>query len=179
MNTPVTTNGDASTWAPTVTWDSTNGYTLGFSHGHPGGTGPSPADVFAIFTQIGHNPLRSVSASDLQYYEKNASVTTMTSTGSYIVSISNWTALTNIYNNSYATTTEQANFVSNYQNQGDIYSQNNINATPGDAGAWALIQMFPGAINIYYAPPNSTNYSPLAVSTKNSKTLVTIPCPVI
>jgi hypothetical protein len=34
------------------TWDSTNGYTIGFTHDHPNGTGPSPADIFSMVISI-------------------------------------------------------------------------------------------------------------------------------
>ncbi|MBS1519960.1 MAG: hypothetical protein JST50_03100, partial [Bacteroidetes bacterium] len=173
-NTPVTTNGGTSAWQPTFTWDSTNGYTVGFSHGHPGGTGPSPADVFTLVTQIGHMPLRGAGTVAIQYYENHASVTTLTATGTYIVAVSNWTVIQNLYSSSYSTQTEQDNFKAAYQTQGANYLADNPNATAGDAGAYALIKMFPGSINIYYASPGSTTYIPMTI---NNTILVKVPCP--
>jgi len=83
INTPVTTNGADSLWNVTFSWNSTSGYTTGFSHGHPGDTGPSPNDVANIVYPIGYSILKNASPvgsqTAVQFYENKAAVTTMTS----------------------------------------------------------------------------------------------------
>jgi len=173
VNTAIT-KGTASSWTPNFTWNATDGYTIGFSHGHPGGTGPSPNDVMSILYPTTNPALTSAGPAALAYYENNASVTTETSTGSYIVTVSNWSALGNIYTNSFSTTAEQNTFNNSYISNGQDYATSNDDATQGDIGVYALLQMFPGAIDVYFAPPGSTTYTPLIAG---DKTLAPIPCP--
>jgi len=177
VNTPVTTNGGASTWTIGFSWDSTNGYTVGFSHGHPEGYGPSPADVDALFSPINTQSALRNNATNKQIYEEKASVTTMTSTGSYVVTISNWAALNTLLANSYSDATQQFAFESSYQTILTRYQFDNPGATKGDAGAAALIQLFPGMINVYYAPKGTTSYTPITIGATGAKTITLIQCP--
>jgi len=162
LNTPVTP-GTASGWAPDFTWNSTNGYTVGYSHGHPGGTGPSPADVFSLVQNLTNQALISAGTPSKQFYENKAQVTTETATGNYIVTITNWPAMQNLLNSTYSTQAEQDRLDGEYQQDGGDYLNDHLTATQGDAGAYALMTLFSGEINIYYAPHGSTNYQPLII----------------
>ncbi len=178
VNTGVT-RGATDAWTPTFSWDSTNGYTVGFSHGHPGDTGPSPIDVYFLASQINTNAALRNNATNKQIYEAKASVTTLTSAGTYVVTINDWTAISTVLTNSYSTPAQVAAFNNNYQAIGQQYISDNGSATKGDAGVFALMQLFPGAINVYYAPTGSNTYTPLTINTavNGNKTIGNLPCP--
>jgi hypothetical protein len=177
INTPVTP-GTTDSWSPTFTWNNTNGYTVGFSHGHPGGTGPSPNDVFSLVYNLSEQSLINAGTTSMQFYESNAEVNTETTTGNYIVTISSWTAMQNSLNTSFSTSAQQTTFNNNYITYGLDYLTNNPSATDGDAAAYALMMLFPGAINIYYAQPGSTTYAPLTINTSTEFDFITtLTCP--
>jgi len=86
----------------------------------------------------------------------------------------------NSLNSSYITLAQQDVLDAQYQNEGREYLDDNLSATVGDAGAYALMTLFSGDINIYYAPPGSTNYQPLIINTNNftgTDTVGTKNCP--
>ncbi len=178
VNNGVSTNGASAAFNTTFSWDATNGYTVGYSHGHPGNTGPSPEDVWQSFYPPYNSVLKNQSASDIQFYKDNEQVTTETNTGSYIVTISDWNAMLNIYNASYSNATDQAAFTNNYVAYATDYLTNNPSAGPGDAGSYALMKLFPDAINVYYAAPGSTSYTPIFINQSTEfDFLSNTPCP--
>ncbi|WP_462267186.1 hypothetical protein [Mucilaginibacter sp.] len=177
INTQVTP-GQTSTWQPTPTWNSTDGYTVGFSHGHPGGAGPSPADVWAIFLPIFmNNDLKLAPQAQRDFYQLNASVTTLMPNGSYIVTIKDWSKITDIYNALYSNQQQENAFKAQYQTYADNFARDTQSDDIGMAGAYALMKMFPDAINVYAADTNSTVYHALALDNSSSTPAVKNPCP--
>jgi hypothetical protein len=118
-------------------------------------------------------------AANKQTYEQKASVTTLTSAGSYVITITDWKALTALFSSSYMDDTQVEAFEGKYQAAASkyIFDNGTSAATRGDAGTAALLQLFPGMINIYYAPKGTTTYAPLKASSTGTKTLTPIPCP--
>ena len=179
MNTPVTP-GTATTWPPTFTWDATNGYTVGFKHGHGSGDAPSPVDIAAIVYPIGNNhDLINAGPAAMQFYKANTSVTAETTAGNYTVTISDWTGIQTTIGNSFATPAQILAFNTNYSNLAKAYGNANPGTSLGDATAYALTQLFGNAITIYFKAAGSTNYTPFAITTDASgnKTLVILQCP--
>ena len=179
LNTPIT-SGTASSWPPpTPTWDAANGYTIGFKHGHPGGDAPSPQDVAAIVYPINTNhELVNAGPAALQYYKANANVQAETTAGTYVVTISNWTTIQNTITSSFSTDADKIAFNTNYAKIANDY-RTATGASLGDATAYALTQLFPGAITIYFKPAGSTTYIPLTVVTDagGNQTLTILQCP--
>jgi hypothetical protein len=178
INTPVTP-GTASSWTPTPTWNSTNGYTIGFKHGHPGGDGPSPQDIATIVYQISlNNELKAAGSAAIQFYEANANVKAETSAGSYVVTVSDWTSIQNILINQFGTAADQATFNDSYAKIANNYLATPA-ATLGDATAYALTQLFGNTITIYFAPAGSTTYTPLTIVTDagGNQTISLLQCP--
>jgi len=176
VNTPITA-GTSSSWTAGFTWNSTNGYTIGYSHGHPAGTGPSPADVFSLVQNLTNTTLTSAGNPSIQFYENNAQVTTETSTGNYIITITNWQAMQSLLNSAFSTQAEINTLNGEYVDDAKDYLSNNATATVGDAGAYALMTLFSSDINIYYAQPGSTNYQPLIINgVTGTDTIATINC---
>ena len=158
-NSPVTTNGSTNSWTPGFTWNAADGYTLGFTHGHPAGSGPSPADVWAAIIPA-YNGMNSASTSDKDYYKANAFVNTETSGGNYIVTIRVWSGIDSLYQSSYSTPAQKAQFDANYIQYVQNYTAAHQNGTKGEASAYALFKLFPNMLNIYHAASNSSDYNP-------------------
>src|SRR6185503_484789 len=91
--TPLRTSFDPTNFVANFTWDSKNGYTININHDHPAGDAPSPGDVFTLIADMSNTNFRNAGATALNYYIKNASVTVVTKTATYIVTIANYDAL--------------------------------------------------------------------------------------
>jgi len=179
-NTPVT-SGTGNTWNPTFTWDSTAGYTVGWTHDHPFGSAPSPDDVFVMMTNLTNPALISAGAQSIKVYKSNVSVTVVTKTGNYVVTVKDWGALQTLYTDFNSTqedpTTHLNAFDTDFVSKGRTYLTANPLASEGDAGIYALQTKFGASINIFHAPKGSTTYTPLTVTTVDSKPQVaTLPC---
>jgi len=168
------TSGTTSAWTPGFTWNQTDGFTIGFSHGHPGGTGPSPADVFILVAYL-NSGMNGQQEAQRNFYKENASVTTMTQNGSYIVRITDWPAVQSIISSSFSTAPQKAMFNASYQTKAITYLTNNPSSNVGDAGTFALLNLLPNAITVFRAPVNSSSYVPLMINTSNEITVK--PCP--
>ena len=172
VNTPITTNNTADSWPPTFTWDSTNGYTIGWSHGHPGGSAPSPDDIFVMIGFLTDPALIKGGTSGIQFYRNNVSVTVVTKNGNYVATVNDWAALQTLYTKF---TNDPNGFNSNYVQTGLNYLAANQGATDSDAGAYSLMTLFGSSINLYKAPTGSTSFTPLTID--NNKKVATKPCP--
>ncbi|HTD98564.1 MAG TPA: hypothetical protein VK668_04735 [Mucilaginibacter sp.] len=162
LNTPVRTDGSPNTFNFNLTWNSTNGYTIGMAHSHPGGSAPSPADVFIMIDNlITNQQLRTSGATAINFYKKNVSLTVITSISTYIVTIKNWDA----FQASYST----------YSDNNAAFEANYINtAATNQSTEYALLSIFGSAINLYKASPGSTNFIPLTI---NNNQVIALPCP--
>jgi hypothetical protein len=91
--------------------------------------------------------------------------------------ISDWTAMQNSLQNSFSTPAEQEDTNSAYVGFATDYLTNNPSSTVGDAGAYALMKLFPNQINIFYASPNSTNYTPIDINSSTEFDFIqSVPC---
>ncbi|MGQ7856553.1 hypothetical protein ACUN24_20140 [Pedobacter sp. WC2501] len=154
------TNAATNNFSPNFTWNATNGYTLGAAHGHPGGTGPSPADVFWATENVGSSALRAAGPDATAYYETNVTVTTYTPNGTtYVVQINDWPGM--IAENLNNFKGNEANFNYNYQQEAQNYLIANNSTDVGAAGVWALMSLFGDKITIYKAEPGSNDLSPV------------------
>lgn len=150
-NTPIRTDGSTNSFQPSFTWNSTDGYTVGSSHLHPGGSAPSPDDIFTLIDNLSNPQLATSGASNIAFYKNNASITTVTKAGNYVVTINNWGTLNTLFQ-TFKKNPEA--FDNNYQ---DI-------ATNKLSTEYALLTIFGNAINVYKAPANSTTYSPITIN---------------
>lgn len=162
MNTTVRTDGNSNSFTPNFSWNATDGYNIGASHGHPGGSAPSPADAFWPLHNLNHPDLIAAGAGATQFYKDHVSITANTSNGTYVVTVQDWNALQTLYNQYSA---NPAAFNSNYV----TVAQNNGNSTE-----YALLSIFGNAINLYKAPPGSNNFEPRHI---NGGSVANKPCP--
>ena len=180
FNTLIRTDGQSGSFTPNFSWNSTSGYTIGASHGHPRGAAPSPADASWLYSNLSNPELTSAGIGSINHYKSNASVTAVTSTGNYVVTVNDWSALqvqNNAYNSSFYTDGNGKN--QNYMNDnygaiGNLYLSQNTLASPQEASAYALMAIFGNAIHLYKASAGSTSYVPLKIT--NGR-VATRPCP--
>jgi len=163
INTPLTTDFADTQFTPTFTWDSVNGYTINITHEHPGGSAPSPADVFQLIIDMNNTNFKLAGASAANYYKNNASITVVTTNATYVVTIANFDtlqSLANQYNN------DMAGFNQNYTNVG------NAN---GFSSEFALLSIFGNAINVFRASPNSSTFSIMSLDSSNNIQIINCP----
>lgn len=146
----------------TFKWNSTDGYTIGFTHDHPNGTGPSSADIFAMLINSQKQTLTSAGASAVQFYKDNASMTVVTAENNYVVTVKDWSALQTLYNQYAANPTAFDNNIINKNDQYNSYES-------------ALLDVFGSSINLY-TNYGSTSYYPLTINSTTHATLE-YPCP--
>jgi len=146
---------------PPFNWDSTNGFTIGFSHDHPNGSGPSPADIFYMLLNSKNSKLTAAGQQAVNFYKTNASVTIVTSTNNYVVTINNWDAVQTIYNK----------YIANPA----AFNANVVKTSQTSSYEAALLLAFNGAINLY-TDGGLTNYYPLTINTTTNK-VSEVQCP--
>ncbi|GGI50307.1 hypothetical protein GCM10011425_15190 [Mucilaginibacter galii] len=74
MNLPLRTNNLPNSYTSRFTWDSVNGYTLGFTHYHPRGTAFSPGDVYTMVKSLTSSTLQAAGSAAVKYYKDNATI---------------------------------------------------------------------------------------------------------
>jgi hypothetical protein len=175
------TAGTTSGWTiPTPTWDATHGYTIGFNHGHPGNTAPSPDDIFALATQINTNrELKAAGPTALQFYEAHAAVTAEADNGNYTVTVRDWPTVINYLTNNYGDPTQVTTVNKNYTSFASDYLKANPGASIGDATTYALMQLFGSAITVDFAAKGATTYTTLTfvMAPNGTYTVISTPCP--
>jgi hypothetical protein len=164
VNTTVTTNNSPFTWNDNFTWNSTDGYSLGNSHGHPGGTPPDPDDIFKLVYNLINSPdLKNAGTTAVQFYQSHAVIMIPGSNGNYAVTISDWAGLAALYNN----------FITNRT----AFDNNYLTLANGSGSLeYALMSVFGSSINLYKSAAGSTNFEPLMLDTTNQVSVVK-PCP--
>lgn len=173
LNIPARTDASSNTFSANFSWDAINGYTTGVAHGHPQGSAPSPIDIFWMLEQA--NDADLIASGNLDYYKKTISVTVYTPNGTtYVVTVNDWAALTALHNTYKAN--RQA-FLTNWSLDGGTFINNNNPSDPSLALAWASLIRFGNSINIYRAPPGSTNLEPLITDPSNWYNIATKYCP--
>ncbi|SDM70676.1 hypothetical protein SAMN05421813_12047 [Daejeonella rubra] len=168
-NTTVRTDNNSNSFAPAFKWDSTDGYTIGVTHAHPGGGAPSPKDVFWMLEQVAgyYGPLFNASAADKKFFKDNASITVVTENVSYVVTVRDWVALEQLYHDNTATN-------ENYELAALEYYSNNPFDSYANVTAYALLTLFGSSINLYHAGAGSTYFMPINVY---NSTVSNTPCP--
>ncbi|SDQ00459.1 hypothetical protein SAMN05428975_5403 [Mucilaginibacter sp. OK268] len=175
VNTPVTTDGSTGAFTPGFTWNSTDGYTVGWSHGHPGGNSASPDDIFVMIDNLTNPDLIAAGSQSIKFYRDNVSMTIVTKTGNYVVTVKDWGKLQTLFDRFKD---DSGGFDDNYVNNRDAYLADHTYLGLGLAGVYSLMSIFGDAINIYQSPYPSTPYSPLTVDpTDANHTVIPKPCP--
>jgi hypothetical protein len=173
--TTTTQPGSSDGFAASFSWNSTEGYTMGNSHNHIGGSAPSPDDVFVMIDQLNDQELLNSGISNITTYKNGVSQTIVTKSGNYVVTVANWGDLQQLF------TTYKANkeaFQEQYRNIESSYKSSHPLATEGEPTTYALLSQFGDAINLYKSTPGTTSYSPLQItSTASTPTVSTKPCP--
>ena len=159
------------TWTPNYTWDSASGYTIGTAHNHPGDTPPSPQDVLTMLNIFGVHNFQIASSSDKQFYQENASITVLTPTETFVVTVNDWNDL-NIINQAY--NSDPTKFLRDYGESAVQYQTDNPNSSTTDCYEYALKKTFGSAINLYQAATGSTNFTPREIS--SSATMSNMQC---
>jgi hypothetical protein len=150
-----------ATWS----WDATNGYTIGFTHSHPDGTGPSPDDIFDVITLLNKYVVPTNNPVAVNFYEQNVSLTVVTVTQTYVVTVNDWSALLGCYN-SY--NKDPATFVAGMAS--------NVNNVSGYEAA--LLKTFGSSINVFSnaGETNDHTFHPLSYNpTTNTSNKVNCP----
>jgi len=174
LNTTVRTDNATGAFDAVFHWDSTNGYTIGWSHGHPGNSAPSPDDVFGMANVLLLLRQSGASQKDVQFYQNNVSTTVVTKTGNYVVTVNDWNKLQGIYNNFSSSQISKDSFDDSYNLLTTTYSDDN-NVPQAERQTYALLKTFGSSINVYKVSAGSTNYEPLTLS--GADKVVTVGCP--
>lgn len=179
-NVPDVTEGTKDTWDYTFNWNETDGYTVGSTHLHPGNdaSAPSPDDVFRMGDDFFNNagiinntmmPPYELESSVGFYYD-NVSVTIVTKSGTYVVTIKNSTE----YNKSFREYNKNRKaYEEQYILLGGSYKEiYNVAASQGEATTFALLAQLGKSINLYKAQPGSTEFKPIEAGMLNNIPIV-------
>jgi hypothetical protein len=98
INRPLRSDGSPNSVAGWFTWNPSAGYTIGFMHDHPNGTGPSASDVFELIQNLSNSELVNAGPDAIQFYKDNATITIVTKDNIYNVGVRDWDGLQNMYN---------------------------------------------------------------------------------
>jgi hypothetical protein len=176
-NITVRTDNSSNSFTPNFTWDSTNGYTIGVSHGHPLGGAPSPADLIYAYGKLNDPNLVAGGQVAIDYFKANFSITVVATkngiTDTYVVKIKDWTALATLYN-TYKSNPSAANTA--WQNEGSAYMQANSSASYGEVTSYASVKLYGNAVTILKKDSGTTKLVPLKIDSSNNK-IVKNPCP--
>jgi hypothetical protein len=149
---------------PPFYWDSNNGYTIGVTHDHPDGSGPSPADIFYMLINSQSSTLTNAGLTDVVFYMNNASVTVVTNTNNYVVTVKDWNNLQTLYNTYIA---DPKSFNKSVSDNSALYGSYEA----------AILSTFGSAINLY-TDGGLTNYYPLTLNTTGPvPRSAEVPCP--
>jgi hypothetical protein len=160
----ITTNGSQNSYSPVFTWNAEDGYTIGFTHNHPAGTGPDLIDLQTTVSAVNlSTDLQNDGQDAINFAQQNMSITTITSTGTYITTVNNWSAVSDMMpqiSDAYNTATSEYTTA----NAGD----------PSLAGAYGLISAFGNNVTIPYAPTGSTNFQVVKTAGKTTLAMRTV-----
>lgn len=171
-NVPARTDNATNSFSPNFTWNATNGYTIGVTHGHPADGAPSPADLINAYANLSHPDLVAGGQAAIDYYKANFSITVTTRYETFVVTISDWTALGTLYNNHYV---NPATSNTAWNVQALAYASTNNGASYADITAYAGLKLYGNAISILKGTTSGTNFKPVKLD-NNDKVILT-PCP--
>jgi hypothetical protein len=145
--------GGSDYWQPNFTWNDVDGYAIGSVHRHQA-AGPSPDDVFKLVSNLSNSDFISASASSKSFYLNNAYSTIVSGTATYVVTVSNWGILGQMYDQFKA-------------------DENNVDETTATAKIFA--DLFSGSADLYKATAGSTDFAIAGVDSNGN--LIFVPCP--
>ncbi|MES2426373.1 MAG: hypothetical protein V4560_05340 [Bacteroidota bacterium] len=175
MNTGISTSTSSIEWTPNFTWDATHGYSVGITHFHPGGSGPSPTDIYKMLLNLRNSNLMNDNSGGpgaaLQYYKDNATLTVVTHDAKYVVTVKDWSGLYKYFSDY---------LIAHPYDPSPLYAMNVAFAQGGttttDAPAFELLKMFGPYINLYKATDaDPTNFLPMGL-TANTNDITTLNC---
>ncbi|MVN92582.1 hypothetical protein [Mucilaginibacter aquatilis] len=150
----IRTSEQANTYPAKFYWHPDFGYTIGFTHSHPGGTAPSPADLYTMVNSLTNANLISAGQNAINFYKENVTMTVVTKdNGNYAMTIKDWSAMEQF----------RSQYAANPETYNDTYTAN----AQQFGNEVALLTMFGSSINLYKADSNSTNYLPRTLSSNN------------
>ena len=163
MDKPIYTNELAEEVSVPYTWNSVDGYTVGTIHNHPGDTGPSFYDIFSIYEK--YKNIQFSNQAERDFYKTNASITIVTSSSVFVVSITDWAAFDNKwwdYNQDRAA--YETTFLDAASGFSDQY-------TMGVAEAHMILNLlhFNNVATIYQRKYNETDFIPLRAGLLNGR----------
>ncbi|SMO72374.1 hypothetical protein [Solitalea koreensis] len=161
--------GSGTHYPISFTWNSTAGYTISSSHGHPDDVPPSPADATVLAAQFNNTQFQNASESEKQVYKDNASLITITATHQYVITVTDWEIIQ----------AKRASFEQNQLYYNELYQEyasEYVLQLGGDyeqAGTYALLKMYGDCINVYASTINSTDFIPQRIY---ANSVLSIPC---
>jgi len=142
-----------------MNWNSSQGYTIGWAHLHPTGNGPSPQDLFELFTKKDNTQLVASGPQQVDFFKQNASMTIITTVGTYILNIQDWSAMQTKYN---AYNNNQSAYITNYLSLVTTI-KDEYQISEQEASIRAFTSTFPQEIRVYKAAAGSNDFQPLEV----------------
>ncbi|MFC4209568.1 hypothetical protein ACFOWA_00155 [Pedobacter lithocola] len=140
--------GTATSWTENFSWNSTDGYSIGYSHYHPDGTTASPSDIFELVYNLSRQELKTASDFEKEFYKRYASVTTLSSTGeTYVITVADWATLKYYYEVKYLANPTQFN--AEFNALTTIYKNNNPGASEAEATEYGLKGKLGNSINLF------------------------------
>jgi hypothetical protein len=171
-NIAVRSNGAAGSFSPNFTWDATNGYTIGVSHGHPGNGAPSPADLINAYGNLSNPQLVAGGQAAIDYYKANFTISVVTQNEIYTVSVTDWTALGTLYT-AYKANPAAANTA--WSNAAVAYRDANVGSSYGDYTAYAGLKLYGNAITITKKDNAAVKSTPLKIDSGGKVVKTTCP----
>jgi hypothetical protein len=173
--------GKTNTFTPNFTWNAKDGYTIGVSHGHPGGSGPSPSDILQAFKNLSDPNLIACGQVCIDYYKAHFAITVVTKEETFMINIKDWTALGLMYEKYYGSDyipAEKKEMVEAFINEAREY----LKMQKGDYdGSWcseqtiyAGVKLYGDVVSIAKFDKTTSKFNPLDVNSSNE--IVTKPC---
>jgi hypothetical protein len=150
-------------------WNSSEGYTVGWLHDHPAGTPPDLADLFAMAQSYYDPELVNAGSSAQQFYKDHVTTTVLTTDYTYKVTVKDWDLFLK-YNNDFYKDHED-DITSAYQVLASSYQQAN-GSTERDALMHTLLQYYSTFFNIYRAETGTTNFKAMKLDSNGNITEV-------
>lgn len=159
---PLYTDNDIDHIHSNFTWNTTDGYTVGFAHNHPAGTAPSPQDIFDVVEKALNSHELKMFPSDQKFFINNVSVTVVTKDNNFIITLNDWDKIKALYESFKS---DPSAFVQNFDKKSKEYK----------SGLAALSATFGAAINIYIDLLDNGGVMPVIFNSGSNK-IVERPC---
>jgi hypothetical protein len=149
-------------------WNSTEGYTVGWSHSHPENGGPSPEDVFAMLAHLSDPELQNSGANSVNFYKDNVSITVVTEDGNVTVTVKDWDKLKDVYDRYI---NDPGGFDDEYRDFSDSFKSTYTFQSHTNSDIHALNTLFGSSINVYKSGVKSPYFNPIKEGAVGPQTL--------